>query len=753
MRITNKIINNNSLYNINNNKVAEDEVNTQMATGKKIARPSDDPVIAIRALRLRSTVTQLDQYYNKNAKDAKSWMDVTEDALSTVTDVLTDTIQQVNRGANKDLTLSDLNTIITQLSALSKEYYSTGNVDYAGRYVFTGFRTDTTLSYDKATTESFKDIEDEFVAGDISKSIRTLNLHQLDAGDVLDYKQTQITDPKDFYNATTEREITQLEVGRIRLSYDNLDYTESNGKSAELRYRENLEQPATSSITNTDLTYFSLTMIDETGVEQNAYIPLSTDYSVTVGNYRYEAEMAQVGKPEKGYIITASQVNDPYNIYQFEVSEDGVLVDGDGDGEIDLPDNVQQAMVSMHTASVTTLTYGQDGKVETVSVPLLGPVDQRYEIEVDNGFTAVVNGDGTFTLTREAEKVDDYGNNNRIVLEVTDNGSIYSSYKETTIAIDTSHIIYTTTSEEDIDDAYRDLKGANITAKKPDLPNEDDYTNSADYDAAMVTYVKDYEDYKKEYEEQLKEYHNTVYLNAKTGEVLLNDELKEKLFALPFITNAKTIDIVYDKKEWQQGDIRPQNLFACVDNNGVIYNGGSAPHDIAYDVGYAQKIVVNTTATSVFTTDIKRDVFDLEQIANKINVVNTTITTLKDKLEELTDAEEKKVVQQEIDACQKSLDYLRQNIQEEFEHKITSIQAALDRANVAVTDNGTRSKRLELINSRLQDQTTTFKTLQSDNEDADLAETATNLATAQLTYQAALMATGKISKDSLMNYI
>ena len=71
MRITNKIMNNNSMYNINNNKVAEDEVNTQMATGKKIARPSDDPVIAIRALRLRSTVTQLDQYYTKNAKDAE----------------------------------------------------------------------------------------------------------------------------------------------------------------------------------------------------------------------------------------------------------------------------------------------------------------------------------------------------------------------------------------------------------------------------------------------------------------------------------------------------------------------------------------------------------------------------------------------------------------------------------------------------------------------------------------------------------
>jgi flagellar hook-associated protein 3 FlgL len=50
-------------------------------------------------------------------------------------------------------------------------------------------------------------------------------------------------------------------------------------------------------------------------------------------------------------------------------------------------------------------------------------------------------------------------------------------------------------------------------------------------------------------------------------------------------------------------------------------------------------------------------------------------------------------------------------------------------------------------------QTTTFKTLQSDNEDIDMAETATQLSMAQVTYEASLMATGKISQNSLLNYI
>ena len=81
------------------------------------------------------------------------------------------------------------------------------------------------------------------------------------------------------------------------------------------------------------------------------------------------------------------------------------------------------------------------------------------------------------------------------------------------------------------------------------------------------------------------------------------------------------------------------------------------------------------------------------------------------------------------------------------------MQKALDTANLAVTENGTRSKRLDLVSTRLMSQTTTFKTLQSDNEDIDLAETVTQLTSAQVTYEASLMATGKISQSSLINYI
>ena len=70
MRVTNNMIMSNTKININGNKTNVNTLNNQMTSQKKISRPSDDPVIAIRALRLRSSLSQINQYYEKNIPDA-----------------------------------------------------------------------------------------------------------------------------------------------------------------------------------------------------------------------------------------------------------------------------------------------------------------------------------------------------------------------------------------------------------------------------------------------------------------------------------------------------------------------------------------------------------------------------------------------------------------------------------------------------------------------------------------------------------
>ncbi len=149
MRITNKIIQNNSLTNINTNKTLQDKLSTMISTEKKITRPSDDPIIALRSLRLRTSVNQTDQYKSKNVEDAKSWLTVTEDAIDTLSDIITDVRKQYTKGTSDPLTASDRKIILENLESLAAEIYNTGNADFAGRSVFTGYRTDTTLTVQK----------------------------------------------------------------------------------------------------------------------------------------------------------------------------------------------------------------------------------------------------------------------------------------------------------------------------------------------------------------------------------------------------------------------------------------------------------------------------------------------------------------------------------------------------------------------------------------------------------------------------
>ena len=65
MRITNKMMTNNVLHNIGNNKQLLSKLESQYSTGKKIQKPSDDPIVAVRALKLRTNLSELTQYVEK----------------------------------------------------------------------------------------------------------------------------------------------------------------------------------------------------------------------------------------------------------------------------------------------------------------------------------------------------------------------------------------------------------------------------------------------------------------------------------------------------------------------------------------------------------------------------------------------------------------------------------------------------------------------------------------------------------------
>ena len=217
MRITNKIMQNNNLSNINTNKLLQDKLSTQMSTEKKINRPSDDPVVAIRALRLRSNVTEITQYYSRNIPDAESWLKVTEESLKTLSDIVTAMQTQCTKGAKDYLTSEDRQTIIEQLKALADEVYTTGDADYAGRYVFTGYRTDTSLSFPSSTETQYR-ITEQLDKDDIDK-VTVITTKSADGSwDVMDMTANNYADID-----VKKEDIQEVETYRFRLAYGNCD--------------------------------------------------------------------------------------------------------------------------------------------------------------------------------------------------------------------------------------------------------------------------------------------------------------------------------------------------------------------------------------------------------------------------------------------------------------------------------------------------------------------------------------------------
>ena len=204
--------------------------------------------------------------------------------------------------------------------------------------------------------------------------------------------------------------------------------------------------------------------------------------------------------------------------------------------------------------------------------------------------------------------------------------------------------------------------------------------------------------------------------------------------------------------EWMVKDA--QDVVDDIMGHVIEYNMEGKDQDIYYAMGFNQDIQVNTHAHEVFTHEVRRDMDDFKVYLKQLKDVEAAKADIETKIKEYPeDSDEYKDLKLKMDAADKAYTYIRENVQKKFENQLTKCQSYIDETNVAVTDNGTRRSRLELIKNRLMGQKATFKDLQSSNEDIDVTEVAVQLKSSELTYEAALAATSKIMQTNLMNYI
>lgn len=140
MRVTQNMISNNMMRHISG---SYDNLNTymnQLSSGKKIARPSDDPVTAMEGINYRSQTAAIEQY-KRNTSEAHNWFDNSDAALDKATQTM-QKIQELAVQASSDSNdKKERNSIRKETEQLKEHLADIANTKANDKYIFNG--TDT----------------------------------------------------------------------------------------------------------------------------------------------------------------------------------------------------------------------------------------------------------------------------------------------------------------------------------------------------------------------------------------------------------------------------------------------------------------------------------------------------------------------------------------------------------------------------------------------------------------------------------
>jgi flagellar hook-associated protein 3 FlgL len=177
MRVTQGMLAANSLKQISNSYNKLETLQNQLSTGKKITRPSDDPVVATKGMAYRSNLSEVNQY-KRNLTEAQSWFDSSESGLEQVNSILQRTKELVVQGLNGTNESDDRQAIAREIEQLKLDYMQVGNTQVAGNYIFNGVNVGAAPISENASGMIESNINLDPFSVEVSKGIQLrVNIH------------------------------------------------------------------------------------------------------------------------------------------------------------------------------------------------------------------------------------------------------------------------------------------------------------------------------------------------------------------------------------------------------------------------------------------------------------------------------------------------------------------------------------------------------------------------------------------------
>ncbi|KAB8139481.1 flagellar hook-associated protein FlgL [Gracilibacillus oryzae] len=140
MRVTQSMLTNNMLRNLSSSYNSLGKYMDQLSTGKKINRPSDDPVVAMKGMDYRTQVNQLEQY-ERNMGEVHNWLDNTDSALDKTQKALVRLRELAVQGANGTYEEGQRGNIASEVKQLREHLTEIANTKVNNKYIFSGTKT------------------------------------------------------------------------------------------------------------------------------------------------------------------------------------------------------------------------------------------------------------------------------------------------------------------------------------------------------------------------------------------------------------------------------------------------------------------------------------------------------------------------------------------------------------------------------------------------------------------------------------
>lgn len=137
LRVTNKMLSNNFLSDMNKNLNNLRTLQLQMSSGKNFRKPSDDPFNVARSMQMHTDINANKQY-NTNITNTINWLDTTDTALNQLNNVFQSVREKLIAAGNAPYGTDDRQKIKDEINQRVGQIAQILNTNFDGEYIFGG---------------------------------------------------------------------------------------------------------------------------------------------------------------------------------------------------------------------------------------------------------------------------------------------------------------------------------------------------------------------------------------------------------------------------------------------------------------------------------------------------------------------------------------------------------------------------------------------------------------------------------------